>query len=479
MTIRPVLRCVLAAIAGVWLAASSAEVRAADQWREVKSAHFTVTSSASEGSAKTIAWQLEQIRSAIATLWPWAKVDPNEPLAIFVVKDEIAMKALAPMYWERKGGVRPATFWVGGPDQNYLAIRTDVEAEDQLNINPYVSSYFSYISLILQQSVARPLPLWLSRGLAGVMSNTVVRDAKIMVGPPIPWHLERLRERGRISVPALLKITRTSREVLDSETLSTFDAASWALVHYLMFGENGTQWPRLDRFAQMVAGGTDPDVAFRETLGSAEEIDGRIRVYVSRSLFTFREVRVDVSVKREGFTVKPLTAAEAASRQALLHTAMRRPVEARRAIDEARKAGPAPDTFVAEGLLLDAGGNADAAQAAFASAVAADTTQPYAYYRLASLMWRTQVDREALGRIEQLLSRAIALNSRYAAAFAMLGDARSALGIGEPMGLVLRAIALEPGEPHFQLTAARDLALPLLTRDADIAQSGVVRVWWA
>ena len=27
--------------------------------------------------------------------------------------------------------------------------------------------------------------------------------------------------------------------------------------------------------------------------------------------------------------------------------------------------------------------------------------------------------------------------------------------------------------------AARDLALPLLTRDADIAQSGVVRVWWA
>ena len=446
-----------AAMAATFVLALGHGTDAADQWREVKSAHFVLTSSASEGSAKTIAWQLEQIRSAIATLWPWAKVDLNRPLSIFVVKDEAALKALAPMYWERKGGIRPATFWVGGADQNYLAIRTDVEAEDTRDINPYVSSYFSYVSLILQQSVPRPMPLWFSRGLSGVMSNTIVRDSKIMVGPPIPWHLERLRDRPRMRLAALLKVTTKSPEYLNGEDLATFDAASWALVHYLMFGEKGARWPRLDRFAQMVAQGMEPDVAFREALGAPEALENPFDVYINRNLFTYRQVNADVGVKREGFTVRTLPPAEAASRRALLHAAMRRPEEAQRAIEEARKAGAAPDAFVAEALLLDGDRKLDEAQAAFARAVEAGSTHPYAHYRLASLMWRSQVDNGTLVRIEKHLNQAVTLNNRFAAAYAMLGDARSALAINDGLAMVLRAISLEPAESHYRLTAARVL----------------------
>ena len=430
---------------------------AADPWREVKSAHFTITSNASEGSAKTIAWQLEQIRSAIATLWPWAKVDVNRPLSIFVVKDEAALKALAPMYWERKGGVRPATFWTAGVDQIYLAIRADVEARNKLNINPYVSSYFSYVSLILQQSVAHPLPLWFSRGLAGVMSNTILRDSKIMLGPVIPWHLERLRDRARPTVQAIVKMTSRSPEFLTDEGMATFDAASWALVHYLMFGEKGARWGQLDRFTQLVAQGTDPDVAFREALGPPEDLNNALRIYTSRNLFTFRQVNVDASVKREGFTVRMLSAGEAAARQALLHVALERPDEARKAIQEAHKGQAGGDAFAAEALLLDGAGKDDEAMAAYARAVDAGSSQPYAYYRLASLMWRSEVSQQTLVRIEQLLNKAVALNNRYAAAYAMLGEARSALGTGVPIALVLRAISLEPAEAHYRLAAANVL----------------------
>lgn len=427
---------------------------AADQWREVKSAHFTITSNASEGSAKTIAWQLEQIRSAISTLWPWAKVDLNRPLAIFVVKDENALKALAPMYWERKGGVRPATFWAAGVDQNYLAIRTDVEAENKLNINPYVSSYFSYVSLVLQQSLARPMPLWFSRGLAGVMSNTILRDSKIMLGPLIPWHLERLRNGARPTVQALVTTTNRSPELLRDDGMATFDATAWALVHYLMFGEQGARWERLDRFTQLVAQGTEADAAFRETLGPPEDLNNPLRIYISRNLFSFRQVNVDASVKRDGFTVRVLSPGEAAARQALLHVALRRPEEARKAIEDARKGQAGADAFAAEALLLDAEGKDDEAMAAYARAVEAGTTQPYAHYRLASLMWRSDASKETLVRIEQILNKAIALNNRYAAAYAMLGEARSVLGVGVPMSMVLRAISLEPAEPHYRLTAA-------------------------
>jgi hypothetical protein len=220
-----------ASLVTVCLAAGAPPAAAAEQWVEVKSAHFLVTSNAGEGAAKTLAWQLEQIRSVIAALWPWAKVDLNKPLAVFALKDETTLKGFAPMYWERKGGTRPATVWVGGVDQNYLAIRTDVEVDDKLNINPYVSSYFSYVSLILHQSIGRPMPLWFSRGLAGVMSNTIVRESKIMLGPIIPWELERLRTSARLKVPALLKMTGDSPAFVNGDGMSAFDAQSWAFVH--------------------------------------------------------------------------------------------------------------------------------------------------------------------------------------------------------------------------------------------------------
>jgi tetratricopeptide (TPR) repeat protein len=443
-----------ACLAGALLAIGTRPLGAADQWIEVKSAHFVVTSNAGDGSTRTIAWQLEQIRSAIATLWPWAKVDLNKPLAVFALKDEMALKALAPQYWERKGSVRPATVWAGGPDQSYLAIRVDTEVDDKLNINPYVTSYFSYVSLILQQSAGRPMPLWFSRGLAGVMSNTIVRDAKIMLGPPIPWHLERIRDRPRFKIPALMKITRNSPEFLNGEGQADFDAQTWAFVHFLMFGEGGARWPKLDRFAQLVAQGTDPDVAFREVLGPPEELEAPFGVYITRSLYSFRQINVDVTTKREGFSVRPLPPSDAASRRAMFHAAMRRPVEARAAIDEARTAGPAPDAFVAEGLLLETAGQEDEAKAAYTRAVDAGCTSPYAYYRLAALLYRAELDHDALVRVEKILSQAVALNNRYAPAYALLGETRSQLGTGEPLGMALRAISLDPAEPHYRLTAA-------------------------
>ena len=437
------------------LAWAMPRLQAAEQWIEVKSPHFLVTSNAGQGPARDIAWQLEQIRNAIAAIWPWARVDLNKPLAVIAVKDEAAMKAMAPEFWERKGGVHPASVWVGGADQNYLAIRTDVHAEDTTDINPYVHSYFSYVSLVLQQSATRDLPFWFNRGLAGVLSNTIVRDGKILMGLPIPWHLERLRETMRWKVPALIKIDDASRELLGEEGQGRFDAEAWAFVHFLMFGEEGVRWKSLDRFAELAAGGMNPDLAFREALGRPEDLDKPFVLYISRSLFSYKQVNLDATVKREGFVLRPLPATEAASRRALFHVAMRRPVEARAAIAEARKSGePAPETFVAEALMLDRDGKNGEAKAAFARAVEAGSISPYAYYRLASLSWRPDADHDTLVAIEAALDRAVNLNIRDAAAYAFLGQTRAVLGTGDPVALVRRAVFLEPWDANHRVDLA-------------------------
>ena len=192
-------------------------VTAADQWIEVKSAHFAVVSNAGERSTRRLVWQLEQVRSATAALWSWAKPDLNKPLSVIVLKDENSMRALAPQYWEERRSVRPASVWVTGPDQHYLAIRADVEVDDRGTINPYLTAYKSYVDLVLGQSLSRDLPLWFRHGFTGVLSNTIVGDDHILLGAPIQSQIQILRARSSLFLPKLLSITRQSPEVKGHE----------------------------------------------------------------------------------------------------------------------------------------------------------------------------------------------------------------------------------------------------------------------
>ena len=183
----------------------------AQDWLEMKSPHFKVASSAGQSTTRTLVWQLEQIRKAIGPLFHWARVELDRPVAVFAVKDERSMRALAPQYWEQRGAIRPVSVWVTAPDQHYLAIRADVRAEDRQDINPHISAYYSYASLILRQRFDRELPLWVSSGFAEVLSNTIVRDTHILFALPIPWHLKGLREERRMALPTVMKATRLSQ----------------------------------------------------------------------------------------------------------------------------------------------------------------------------------------------------------------------------------------------------------------------------
>lgn len=369
------------------LAARSAA--AADQWIEVKSPHFTVTSDAGKGPTSTLAWQLEQMRSEIAVLWPWAKLDLNRPLVVFALKDEQALKALAPAYWEKKnGGTGIATVWVSGYDRTFLALRTDIEQGAKRHVNPYASSYFAYFSLILEQSVPRRLPPWLLRGLAGVMSNTVIDDKSVMFGPPAPWYLRELHEGRRIPLADLVAAPNGS-PLLKGDNLMLFDAEAWAVVHYLMFADGGAHAGGLEKYLTGVLKGMSPDAAaFAETIGRPSDLQTPLRAYVDRNLFSYKALQADATVRRESFGVTPIPAAECAARRAVFHVAMGRPVEARALVDEARKAGGASDAEVADALLLEREDKIDAARDAYARAVGAGTTDAYAHYRLATLTWR-------------------------------------------------------------------------------------------
>ena len=341
------------------------------------------------------------------------------------------------------------------PDAHYLVLRTDVEVEQQGTINPYITAYASYIGLVLDQSLSPDVPLWFRRGFTGVISNTIVRDDHVLFGAPIPWELKILNERPLLTLPKLLSVTRQSPEANQADKRDVFDAEAWAFVHFLMFADEGARADKLNAYVKLVSTGTDAAKAFAESFGPVEALQGPFRVYFQRSIFSFRRINLDVSVERERFPIRPLPPSESASVRALFHAAMRRPVESRAAIAEARKADPkAPGSYVAEGLLADQDSKVDEAKAGYRKASELGSTSAYAYYRLAQLTWQPNASREVFTEIEQALTRAVELNTRYAAAYAWLGETKAFLGTGESAGLIRRAIVIEPNDARHRLRLA-------------------------
>src|ERR1017187_9688142 len=87
-------------------------------WVEVKSAHFVVESNASEGEARGVAEDFEQIRSLFHSTFPELRVDPAQPIVILAARDEATMKMLAPEEWGGAGHVRPSGLFHSDGDKD-------------------------------------------------------------------------------------------------------------------------------------------------------------------------------------------------------------------------------------------------------------------------------------------------------------------------------------------------------------------------
>ena len=432
---------------------------AADTWFEIKSPNFTVLANANDGSTRTLIWQFEQIRNVAKTLWPWMQADLPKPLTIIAVKDEKSMRALLPWHWEQKGGVRPGSVWVSGPDSHYIAIRADMRDRDDVQINPHTSAYFAYANLSLTSRFEHPLPPWLSRGLAGVLSNTLVRQKDVIVGAMIPWHLEELRQRRR-PLRQILTATWGAPELRRNETLGEFDAHAWAFVHMMMFGYDGKNSGRLNNFVAEVAKGTAHDAAFASTVGNVEQYERDFVNYVNRTLFPAIRVNIDAGVDRERFPARKLTDGESAGARAGFLVAMNRPDEAQAMIAQARKSeADSAAATTAEALLFDRSGNREGAKAGYAKAVSQGSTSAYAFYRLAVLS-RAGADGSGLEKVEQHLAKAVELNPNFAAAHASLAETRAELKRSQAVIVphMHKAVSLEPGNAWHRILAARTLA---------------------
>ena len=206
----------------------------------------------------------------------------------------------------------------------------------------------------------------------------------------------------------------------------------WAFVHFLMFGEEGGARRKLERLSSVDgSAGKDPAVSFTETLGTDRaRWSGRFRLYYQRPIFSYRRMKIDVSVERERFPVRKLHAGgDGCQLRAMFHAATSRPVEARAADRRGEEGQPErpPALLCRRGhprRPRQQGSRKQRPRTPRRQSSSRRTPMPTIRY--ASL---TVAAEHAPGctlvEVEKQLAKAIALNTRFADAYAWLGQVRA------------------------------------------------------
>ena len=426
----------------VFLLALAAPAAAQRPWVEAKGPHITVISDAGANRARDVLWQFEQIREAISRTFPWIRVASSRPLMVLAARDEASMRELAPAFWESGNRQGVPGVLADGRDRAYIAIRSDLKAEDREGVNPYQTVYWAYVAQALRDT-SPTLPAWVVRGLATALSNTLVRENEIQVGRIPPASLNWLLSHPRLELRDVVTRTTESVGAASSTDLVTFDAWSWALVHFLVWGENGQNAPLFDKYVNELLNGRDPAQA-TAVLGDVSRFETAMNVYVHREVFPFLKFATAATLARDGFVVRDLPAAEAAAVRAAFHVAMNRPADARALAAEAnRLMDGAGDEALA--LLAEREAPGPELVTLFERAASRPTSSWYAPYRVATLM-RVTEGLTSLARMESLLEQATAKNPFADDAWARLAELRAVFDRHAPaVAAVEKALELSPG----------------------------------
>ena len=459
----------LAALVLVAAPGASAEPQARQGWTGLRAPNFYVIGDVSARDLREVTRRLEQFREAIGILFPKAVLSTSTPTTVVVFKSHKSYEPVKPLY-NGKIERQIAGYFQPGRSMNYVTF-TIADGLDQLGI-----IYHEYVHLIVNNTITN-VPLWFNEGLAEYYRTFAVSSngQQATLGRVHSEHVLLLREQF-LPVADLVRVDHTSPLYNESNRSSVFYAESWALVHYLLLGDDKKYAGHAASFVAALTDGVPFDTACQRELGmTGQALEKLLKKYVQREMFPAQSVRFTERIgKIEDLPVSPVAEAEVHATLGDVLVNMGRTDDARGELDRAlaldRTFGPAHASL---GVLAERASHWDEARQQLQQAVESPSANSASEYEYAFALAKGSAGAggDDAPKIEKALRRSIELNPSFADAYALLAWQRgqSDDGLDEAFQLVGKAITLAPGREQYVLTAAN-----LLARKQDFARARVL-----
>lgn len=406
-----------------------------ERWVDVRSAHFRVLTDAGEKEGRKVATGFEQMRKLVQTLGGEMVVDPAPPIVIVAVRDQAGLRQLLPMYWERRGGLRPGGVFLGDTDKNHIAVRLDVNPDYRDDI-----VYHEYVHLLVRLNFSS-LPVWLNEGLAEFYAGTTVRDDDVVFGLVNGNRLALLRERGPMPLAELFAIDGGSRQYNEQNRAGILYAESALLTHYFLIGDKGAHRQMLTDYLRLVSEGVPDPQAQPQAFGDLKALEKSFFRYVHNDRFLALNSTLDVP--SSSGIVRQMSEAEILALRGEFLARYGRADKGRPVLEKARKADPNLAAVAqALGLLEWREGRAEEARRQLGDAIKLAPDDFASHYLWAQAMPKDAPD---LPASEAAARRAIELNPSFAPAHALLSSVlRSEGKLEAALGELHEACQLEP-----------------------------------
>ncbi len=250
-------------------------VSAKDTWTSLRSKNFLLVGNASEKEIRQVGIRLEQFREVFSRLFTKMNFNSPVPTTVIVFKSDSSYRPFKP-------NANVAGYFQSGPDVNYITLTAEASGEQ----DPFKVIFHEYTHLLVNNTMGN-VPTWFNEGLADYYSTfSITDDQKVMLGKPISNHVYLLRENKMLPLRTLFEVDEKSPYYNERDKQNIFYAESWALMHYLILGNNGQRLTQMSKFITLMDTNVTLEQAFQQAFQmSFENMEKELREYIKRDRY--------------------------------------------------------------------------------------------------------------------------------------------------------------------------------------------------
>lgn len=440
-------------------------VNAAEQWFRVRSKNFNLIGNASDKDIRRVATKLEQFREVFTRIFPNLNFNSPVPTTVIVFKSGKSFKPYKPLDAAGKTNDWVAGYFQSSEDINYITLSTEGEKQQT-----YATIFHEYVHFLVSNNIGDgKIPAWFNEGIAEYYDQfSIEDDQKVTLGGLNANHLNSLQRSKLIPFETFFNIDNYSLRQQGNHSVNIFYAQSWALIHYLMQGNDSKRNPQLVSFLNLLASGKPPRDAFQQAFQSDyATMEKELKKYVEQNTYRVSVASFEKKLLFENeMQTTPLSESEAKANLGDLLYHSNRLTEAESHLNEslALDANSAlANTSL--GLVKMRRQKFSEAKAHLEKAVAGDQKNYMVHYQYAYILSREGMSEsnfisgysdESTKKMRDSLNQSIALKPDFAESYRLLAFLNIVRNenIDDGIKAMSKALQLAPGNQSYQLNLA-------------------------